>query len=105
MKKYYIMLVLLFPMMSYATCSGTQDKDANISFTLTDQGETKNFNTNFDGSFSCYSSGDKIYIANSLQDYIVELQNSSGGKSIYIKLNASVGGMANTYAGFSISQS
>lgn len=92
MKKYYIMLVLLFPMMSYATCSGTQDKDANISFTLTDQGETKNFNTNFDGSFSCYSSGDKIYIANSLQDYIVELQNSSGGKSIYIKLNASVGG-------------
>lgn len=92
MRKYYIMLVLLFPMMSYATCSGSQEKGANISFTLTDQGETKKFNTNFDGSFSCFHSEDKIYIINSLQDYIVELQNPSDGKPIYIKLNASVGG-------------
>lgn len=92
MRKYYIMLALLFPIMSYATCSGSQEKNANISFTLTDQGETKSFNTNFDGSFSCFNSADKIYIINGLQDYIVELQNSSGGKSIYIKLNASVGG-------------
>lgn len=92
MKKYLIILIMLFPMMSYATCNGSQKKSNNISVTLTDGEGSQNFNTNFDGDFTCHLSTDKMYMVNALQNYIVELYDISGEKPIYIKLNASVEG-------------
>ncbi|EPK3700098.1 hypothetical protein PQQ19_003072, partial [Citrobacter freundii] len=79
-------------LMAYATCNGSQKNSNNISVTLTDGASSQNFNTNFDGNFTCYLSSDKIHVINALQNYIVELYDISGEKPIYIKLNAFVEG-------------
>ena len=92
MKKYLMILIMLFPMMAYATCNGSQKNSNNISVTLTDGASSQNFNTNFDGNFTCYLSSDKMHVINALQNYIVELYDISGEKPIYIKLNAFVEG-------------
>ncbi|MCL7683462.1 type 1 fimbrial protein, partial [Citrobacter youngae] len=66
MKKYLIILIMLFPMMAYATCNGSQKNSNNISVTLTDGASSQKFNTNFDGYFTCYLSSDKMYVINAL---------------------------------------
>ncbi|EKK6331976.1 type 1 fimbrial protein [Salmonella enterica] len=84
MKKYGFLFLLLIPLLGQAKCTpkGTTSATQPITLDLT----TVNFNPNLQGSFDCNTTGDKMYYATSLQDYIVEIKDSASSQSIFIKL-------------------
>ncbi|EIF8218528.1 type 1 fimbrial protein [Salmonella enterica] len=88
MKKYGFLFLLLIPLLGQAKCTpkGTTSATQPITLDLTTGSTTVNFNPNLQGSFDCNTTGDKMYYATSLQDYIVEIKDSASSQSIFIKL-------------------
>ncbi|HCM1914236.1 TPA: type 1 fimbrial protein [Salmonella enterica subsp. salamae serovar 28:r:e,n,z15] len=88
MKKYWFLFLLLIPLSGQAKCTpkGTTSATQPITLDLTTGSTTVNFNPNLQGSFDCNTTGDKMYYATSLQDYIVEIKDSASSQSIFIKL-------------------
>lgn len=88
MKKYGFLFLLLIPLLGQAKCTpkGTTSATQPITLDLTTGSTTVNFNHNLQGSFDCNTTGDKMYYATSLQDYIVEIKDSASSQSIFIKL-------------------
>lgn len=88
MKKYGFLFLLLIPLLGQAKCTpkGTTSATQPITLDLTTGSKTVNFNPNLQGSFDCNTTGDKMYYATSLQDYIVEIKDSASSQSIFIKL-------------------
>ncbi|EII4257102.1 type 1 fimbrial protein [Salmonella enterica] len=88
MKKYGFLFLLLIPLLGQAKCTpkGTTSATQPITLDLTTGSTTVNFNPNLQGTFDCNTTGDKMYYATSLQDYIVEIKDSASSQSIFIKL-------------------
>ncbi|EHY4444149.1 type 1 fimbrial protein [Salmonella enterica] len=88
MKKYGFLFLLLIPLLGQAKCTpkGTTSATQPITLDLTTGSTTVNFNPNLQGSFDCNTTGDKMYYATSLQDYIVEIKDSASSQSIFIKM-------------------
>ncbi|EKG5016633.1 type 1 fimbrial protein [Salmonella enterica] len=88
MKKYGFLFLLLIPLLGQAKCTpkGITSATQPITLDLTTGSTTVNFNPNLQGSFDCNTTGDKMYYATSLQDYIVEIKDSASSQSIFIKL-------------------
>ncbi|AUV44427.1 fimbrial protein [Citrobacter portucalensis] len=88
MKKYWFLILLLFPFLGQAKCTpkGSPSATQSITLDLTTGSTTVSFNPNLQGTFDCNSTGDKMYYATNLKDYIVEMKDSAAGKSIFIKL-------------------
>lgn len=88
MKKYWFLFLLLIPLSGQAKCTpkGATSATQPITLDLTTGSTTVNFNPNLQGSFDCNTTGDKMYYATSLQDYIVEIKDSASSQSIFIKL-------------------
>ncbi|HED5886440.1 TPA: type 1 fimbrial protein [Salmonella enterica] len=88
MKKYWFLFLLLIPLSGQAKCTpkGVTSATQPITLDLTTGSTTVNFNPNLQGSFDCNTTGDKMYYATSLQDYIVEIKDSASSQSIFIKL-------------------
>lgn len=92
MKKYWFLILLLFPFLGQAKCTlgsnTTAQQTVELDMTSATVGSVVNvaFNTNLNDTFSCNASTDKMYYATPLQDYIIELKEPGSTKSIFMKL-------------------
>lgn len=70
MKKYWFLILLLFPFLGQAKCTpkGSPSATQSITLDLTTGSTTVSFNPNLQGTFDCNSTGDKMYYATNLKD-------------------------------------
>ena len=88
MNKYWLILLLLFPVLSQAKCSLGNNTTAqqSIEIDMTSGAAVIPVKTNLHDEFSCDFASDKMYYATPLQNYVVEFKGTGSQKSIFMQI-------------------
>lgn len=91
MKKYWLFVLLLAPLLGQAKCTFDSPNGGaqTVNLDLTSGEATASFNINARGNIICNASSDKLYYATPLKGYIVAFQGANG-KKILMKLDLTI---------------